>query len=31
MGFFEVVQFKGVIEIYPRPTFIATVTEIWKF
>jgi len=26
--FFEIEQFNGVIEIYPRPTLVATVTKI---
>jgi len=27
----DIVQFNGVIEIYPRPTLVAMVTKIWKF
>jgi len=28
---FVVDQFNDVLEIYPTPTFVDTVTKIWKF
>jgi len=30
-GVFKVAHFNGIMEIYPRPTLVALVTEICKF
>jgi len=31
IGNFEVVQYNGIIKIYPRPNLVGTITIILKF
>jgi len=31
MGFVQFKLFNGIIEIYPRVTFVDTITKSWKY